>query len=255
MINQRKTKDAINHLVDIIWFIDEHSQSTKIDLIIPTGHIHIIYNLADSYFLLEEDDCLKLPNQLLVGQFKQAMNLSYGQHVKQLGIAIRPSAYFKLFGQYSGFLTNTIIECHELDYLKELHHYIADALIETDIEKIFDLIEDYFNKYASIEEDSIDDMLAYIDDRKGLIDVQKMSKHFGYSQSSMERLFKKHFGLTPKAHSDIIRFRFAMLEDDPTCLYYDQPHFIKACKRYTRKAPTSLLESVELTLKDILGLK
>jgi len=255
MIRQRITKSKVNHLVDILWYIDEENHIDKGDTIIPTGHIHIIYNLADPYYLIDGKNKTKLPNHLLAGQFKTPMSIAYEKHVKQIGVAIRPSAYYKLFGQYSGFLTNTIIDCRDLDYLISLHECVLKALSNENIGKTFDALELFFEKTTDQNSiDILDDMLSYIDDKKGLIDVKEMAKAYNYSQSSLERFFKKHFGLTPKAHADIIRFRFAMLDEDPTCFFYDQSHFIKACKKYTNKAPKSLANSVELTLKDILGI-
>ncbi|WP_458788512.1 helix-turn-helix domain-containing protein, partial [Vallitalea sediminicola] len=67
--------------------------------------------------------------------------------------------------------------------------------------------------------------------------------------SSIERLFKKYFGLTPKAYSDIIRFKQSIISEDPKSFFYDQSHFIKSCKKYTLKSPKELGSVSEITLK------
>ena len=54
MIVQRKTDEKLNSLVDLLWYVDENGlyESERNDIAMPTGHMHIVYNLADSYILI-----------------------------------------------------------------------------------------------------------------------------------------------------------------------------------------------------------
>jgi len=73
-----------------------------------------------------------------------------------------------------------------------------------------------------------------------------------YSYSTIERYFKRETGLTPKKYQCLRRFKavvtdiFATKNDDwmhyvSTYNYYDQAHFIKEVKHYTRFTPSQLL--------------
>ncbi len=79
--------------------------------------------------------------------------------------------------------------------------------------------------------------------------ISDLAKAFNYSLITMERQFKKNFGLTPKAYCDLIRFRHSLMSDDPQSFFYDQSHFINSCRKYTLKSPKALNEVSEITLK------
>jgi len=259
MIAQRKANDTTSSIVDVIWYVDEYhlSESRKSDIIVPTGHIHIVYNFKDPYFIDEENNKEQVPDVVLVGQFQSAIKIRYGDNVKQLGLAIHPSALYALFHQVSGIYTGAIVDCSQIESMKELHHAVLESVKKYETtEEIFDQIEHHFGTYhyVNAEVALFEDMIAYLDKKRGLIDIKNMADHFGYSVSALERNFKKHIGLTPKAYANILRFRYAVLELDPQILFYDQSHFIKNCKKYTRKMPTDLSSSEEISLLQMLDI-
>lgn len=260
MIIQRKPNNMIGSMVDVLWYVDERDLDDKHrkDIIVPSGHIHIVYNFADSYFLIEENRHYLIPDKVLVGQFKNAVQVKYGNHVKQLGIAIRPSALYSLFHQVSGLYTEAMIDCSDMSSMKPLHNAIMKIVSEHPTEgiKILDEVEKYFESYdyAKSNVELYEHMVSYLEERKGIIDVKEMAGFFGYSVSALERNFKKHVGLTPKAYADILRFRYAVIEDDPKRLFYDQSHFIKNCRKYTNKIYVDLLQSEEISLLHMLDI-
>lgn len=260
MILQHKTKNSIQHLVDLVWYVHERDLplQRQEDIIVPSGHIHIVYNFMEPYFLKGKGDPLKVPDIVLVGQFKSALHIQYGKCVKQLGLAMTPTGFKKVFGEISGLYTESMIDCREFSNMKNLHTLVLNSVNRHDeVDDTIELIEDYFEN-LSIENTNLrifDEMILYIESRKGLIDVAEMAESFCYSMSALERNFKKNLGLTPKAYANIIRFRYAVLEDDPTCLFYDQSHYIKNCKKYTGKIPADLTHSEEISLLNMLHLK
>lgn len=260
MIVQHNVNQSINHLLDLIWYVHETDLplERQEDIIVPSGHIHIVYNFMDPYFLKTPKGLLQVPDIVLVGQFKKAMHIQYGKDVKQLGLAFSPTAFRKLFGEVSGLYMETMVDCHLMSGMKGLHDVILKIVDESHSpDEIIDSTEKYFTS-LSIEDTNekvYDDMIVYIESRKGLIDVSQMAYHFGYSMSALERNFKKVLGLTPKAYANIVRFRYAVLEEDPTCLFYDQSHYIKNCKKYTGKIPADLSQSEEISLLNMLNMK
>ncbi len=257
MIKQRKANDDINSILDIIWFVDESNlkDSRKSDIIVPSGHIHIVYNFKDPYFIDEEQKSEQVPDVVLVGQLKHAVKIKYGDSVKQLGLAIHPSALYSLFNQVSGIYTGEIVDCSQIESMASLHKTIIEIVNRYEnIEEIFDQIELFFESYPYTKFDVklFEDMMDYLDAKRGLVDIKAMADYFCYSVSSLERNFKKHIGLTPKAYADILRFKYAILELDPQILFYDQSHFIKNCRKYTNKIPADLSSSEEISLLHML---
>lgn len=256
MIVQRKAIEEISSILDLIWYVEEDNleDARSNDIIVPTGHIHIVYNFKDPYFL-NEDNILQIPDVVLVGQMKKAVKIKYGTNVKQFGLAFRPTALFGLFNQLSGLYTGAIVDCSQIQSMKELHKTVKNIIQTYDcVDQIFMAIEAYFEQYKYIVDDveSLEDMIDYIDDHKGLIDVKLMADYFGYSVSSLERNFKKYIGLTPKTYGNILRFRYAMIEEDHQVLFYDQSHFIKNCRRYTHKVPGEISSAEEISLRHML---
>jgi AraC-like DNA-binding protein len=259
MIVQRKPKDKIRSMVDIIWYVEEPylEEDKRKDIIVPTGHIHIVYNFNAPYFIDGENKKEQVPDIVLVGQFQEAVKIEYGDNVKQLGLAFRPSALYALFHRVSGLYTGAIIDCRQIEAMKNLHHAILKTVREQkDIEVMFDHIENYFEREYVMSEEMIffEEMMRYLEEKKGLIDIILMADHFGYSVSALERAFKKQMGITPKAYANILRFRYAVLEDDPQILFYDQSHFIKNCKKYTSKIPADLSSAEEISLLHMLDI-
>lgn len=260
MILQRNVKSSVSSIVDVIWYVDEPNVETSKmrDIIVPTGHIHIVYNFADPCYLVDKSNHILIPDIVLMGQFKKAFEVEYSGSIKQVGLAIRPLALHALFNELSGIYTGAMIDCSKMSNMKDLHnriHEIVEANSDNP-EKMVDLIEGYFQIFSYREEDVelYEDMLEYLESRKGLIDVVKMATYFGYSVSSLERKFKKHLGITPKAYGDILRFRYAVLNEDPIHLFYDQSHFIKNCRKYTGKSPADIAKSKEISLLYMLHL-
>ena len=257
MIIQRNPKNRINSIADVIWYVDENlDDARRNDTIAPTGHIHIVYNFKEPYFLLEQNRKYRIPDKALVGQYKKAMKVQYSRKLKQLGLAIRPSAFYSLFREVCGLYSGAIIDCSGMPAMVPIHKAITSIVNSNheDGERVIDEIEQYFESYNYINTDTekYENMITYMEEKKGLVDVGKMADIFGFSISSLERNFKKYLGLTPKAYADILRFRYAVMEEDPISLFYDQSHFIKNCQKYTNKIPRELSESEDLTLLHIL---
>lgn len=257
MIIERKANDKINSILDVIWYVDESNleESRRSDIIVPSGHIHIVYNFEDPYFIDEEENKEQISDVVLVGQFKNAIKIKYGRHVKQLGLAIHPSALYALFHQVSGIYTGAIIDCSQIKSMVSTHKAVLEIVNNYEnIEEMLNQIELYFERYHYIKSDVklFEDMIAYLDENKGSVDIRVMADYFAYSVSSLERNFKKHIGLTPKAYADILRFRYAILEEDPQIMFYDQSHFIKNCRKYTKKIPAGLSSAEEISLLHML---
>lgn len=260
MIIQRKVKNKQSAL-DILWYVDENNlpEERRFDTIVPTGHIHIVYNLEDPYDVIIDSQEKRMPERLLVGQLKTVMKVKYGHNVRQLGLAIKPSALYYMFHQVSQLYKDTVIDCSQIEVMQDLHHFIENTLKQQpfEINDVLDTIEAYFESkpYDLDEMDIIERLIGYIEDREGMLNIKEMAREFNYSISALERKFKKYIGVSPKAYGDIIRFQMAIGDEHPERLFYDQSHFIRTCKRYTSKVPGEIGESIEISLHHMLDIK
>ena len=82
--------------------------------------------------------------------------------------------------------------------------------------------------------------------------VKDIGIKLGYQSRQLQRVFLKHYGVSPKVLLNILRLHkcLTLLFDNTKSLqdialdsgFYDQAHFIKEIKRYTGILPTALLE-------------
>lgn len=139
-----------------------------------------------------------------------------------------------------------------------------------DCDELFDTNTTIFSKHVrKLDNEGIVDeldnwfMQLYHKDREGLIidiaeevskkiDIQTILKATNYSQSTLERHFKRDTGLTPKKYQSLQRYKLAIREIYETRNtdwqyyvnkygYFDQSHFIKEIKKYTSFTPNQLL--------------
>jgi AraC-like DNA-binding protein len=82
----------------------------------------------------------------------------------------------------------------------------------------------------------------------GLVRMDELCEHAEVSLRQLDRLFRAHLGVGPKAFARVTRFQRALnrLKSDPGCTlaavaaecgYYDQPHFVRDFKQYAGAIP------------------
>ncbi len=91
--------------------------------------------------------------------------------------------------------------------------------------------------------------VSIIQARRGLVTISELTEKLGYSQRYVALKFDRFVGLGPKTLAEIVRFqnRFVSLTRfgsarDPADFdddYYDQSHFTKEFKRFSRSSPSS----------------
>ncbi len=267
MIRTADFDAPVNQLVKSLWYVkkDSLSASEQQDIIPPLGVIHIVYNFADPYYVIEHDQHVRVPDTALAGQFKKPIKVKYGSSLHQLGLAISPAALSIMFNQVGGLYSETMVNCAHFTSMQALHQTVKSAFADEDLdldtrfERITAFFKNFYQQFMHSGETNttfseLSAILEHIESSEDILEVGSLAESFSYSVSGLERLFKKHIGLTPKVYLDIVRFRKAMLLDDPTSLFYDQSHFIKQCRKYTLKIPRALSESEELTFMHVLGL-
>lgn len=96
----------------------------------------------------------------------------------------------------------------------------------------------------------VEEIKKAIHEANGNIRLATLANICGYSEKHMDRVFKTNVGITIKKYADRVRIEKAkeliksnrMDEIIEMLGYYDQSHFIKSFKGYTRVTPRAYKE-------------
>ncbi|GIP17701.1 hypothetical protein J40TS1_33430 [Paenibacillus montaniterrae] len=257
MIRTFRPIDALRKLVDYIWVVDFDflAEDNRDDLIMPLGHVNVIFNYGSAYRLMEQEQITVIPDSVIIGQIKSAKYVQYGSHLTQIGIALTPLGLLQLF-QYPGIqLTEQMVPAACVDAgLDKLYRILIGS---TDIDDTLYAINHYLlYKLEELDEKDtsrIEEMLAYVEQECEQLSIVRMAHHFRVSVSTLERGFKKDVGLTPKSYGNIVKFRkHVEMKGRRNWLehrYYDQSHLLKAAHKFAGKTIKQLEKQLpELTL-------
>ncbi|WP_434748506.1 DUF6597 domain-containing transcriptional factor [Paenibacillus amylolyticus] len=256
MIQTFQATDALKSSIDYIWIAktEKLPPTNRQDIIMPLGHINIIFNFGSPYHLIDKINRILIPDSAVIGQIKRAKHVQYGENLYQVGISITPLGYIQSFNYPISQLTERICSVDDISPgMKQLRKKIKNA---QNHDSLIEAINEYFLEQISsnsMDTRSANHMLSYIEQRCGNLNVSHMASYFGISISTLERTFKRYVGLTPKAYGDILKFQQNVLNTQRSIdiykHYYDQSHFIKTCKKFAGKTVNELdCSSEELTL-------
>lgn len=259
-INRFTPSDLLKNSIDYIWAIESDFliNEKREDIIMPLGHINIIFNYASDYELIEDGKAILIPNTAVIGQIKSAKNVRYGKRLEQIGISLKPPGFISLFKIPGSIITEKIIDTNEVDVtLNDLYHEIKGLNgIEQKIKRIYEYLQCkmIFDKNS----ERIVEMTHYIECNCENLNICKMAEFFCISLSALERFFKKNVGLTPKTYGDILKFRKNIEGDERRKnmqnYYYDQSHLLKNTKKLSGKTVNELEDvEKELTLHYLLN--
>lgn len=173
------------------------------------------------------------------------------QKIDYLGARLRPGAFYALFGvraekvmdrkiDFTGIeRDDNLLRILDLKETSERLEYLQDFLTN----KIHAGFDQSFIKIVE---------KLYINPKDQ--SVVELANELGYNTKQMYRVFKTHYGVSPKVLLNILRLHLCltmMLNDGDNltriandCGFYDQAHFVKEIKRYTGFSPVKLLKNV-----------
>ncbi|PQP83945.1 hypothetical protein C0Q44_04770 [Paenibacillus sp. PCH8] len=259
MIQRFQATDALKGIIDYIWIVEQDNLNpmNRQDIIMPLGHINIIFNYRSPYYLIERKKRILIPNSSVIGQIKRAKHVKYGKNLYQIGISLTPVGYIQSFEYPISRLTERI--CSVVDVSSGLDQLRTQLTNARDNESIITAINDYFIeriKLNPLDTHRADHMLSYVEQQCVNLNVSHMAAYLGVSISTLERTFKRYTGLTPKVYGDIVKFQKSIVNANWHTeiyeQYYDQSHFIKTCRKFAGKTVSELEKSAdELTLRHL----
>lgn len=238
---------ALAHLVECFWVV-ESSEPPHPQKIIPDGFPEIIFHYRDHYRINISGRWEDQTKYLMAGQITKYFHLENTGDAGMIGIKLKPSAPTQLF---------------QLD-MKEYRDKVVDLeLAAPNTFKWFiDLINDSPDHAEWIKvleklllelpiaqiNNTLVAALDLIFDNKGVIKVGEICNLLDVNERTLERLFARYVGLSPKFYARIIRFNAIfdlMQKKDPGWSdlvyesgYYDQSHFIRNFRNFTGIDPS-----------------
>ncbi|RBL90241.1 AraC family transcriptional regulator [Chitinophaga flava] len=189
-----------------------------------------------------------LPQSFLFGQATQYAELSARGCFRNIGVSFQPTALKSVFGIEAIELTQQHIDINDL-----VKTTINNQLLNSSslAQQIAALEQFFLQQTAGCKEEGDKITVAILQIQKGR-ELKQVQADLKISERSLERLFKKYVGISPKLYSRICRFQASlkMLRKASVASlteiayrenYFDQSHFIREFKFFAGTTPTSFL--------------
>ncbi len=244
-----------------------HNSSEKNNLVIPDGTFGLLFiqnKFIKRYDAHSNSNSYILEDSYFFGQKSKSVYYSLEQNsTLSFGIKIKPAG-LQLFSQVPGKeILDQVFPSHEI--ITRDYNNIEDVLFS---ENNFSCKSEIMNRHLLqklniLQSDSktlLDRILDVIHFHQGQIELKSISTQFSISYKKLERLFDKYVGLSPKTYLRIIRFNSTLNSlktssnnslTDISCMsgYYDQNHFIKEVKYFTKLTPKEFYSSEATVLE------
>jgi AraC-like DNA-binding protein len=254
-VSFNQPEKQLSPYVALIWVFESRLGVPLADsrLIVPDGKAKIIVPYRNSLCASVTTELLNAQEQhiFLVGIQRNPVTIaSSATNTGTIGIELTPKGLYHLFKLSMHEITDRMVSFEEVfgSWGTRLQKRVGD--IEDPLEKIellqralTHLLQENDKAYALL--DHTLDLLAQT---HGMIRIQELAAHVGYTKRYVDRLFQEHVGVSPKSLASILRFQEVyqgwMQHQSPTgfrdwwpAYYYDQAHFDKEFKRFTGLTP------------------
>lgn len=232
---------ALQPYVDAYWTGGNGTQHTFAATILPDGCVDVMVNLGEDYAAGDGNPMLH-GHTYLVGAMTGCRQTIAVPGSKLAAIRFRPGA-FSMFFRFDVLheVTDTTIEFDMAG--------LPPVFNEEDMPSVFDRF--LLNRLGPAKH-GLFPVIAAIQNSKGLASVQELQKKYCITARTLERSFRQHTGITPKAFINFVRCRTAYRElknnHESRSIadiaystgFYDHAHLLKEIKRFAGVAPSML---------------
>lgn len=244
MSTYREIKPAavLSDCIDAYWTIQTGALLQPVTWrIFPDGCIDIIVNTG-SVTVHSEQRTLEPGRQYLAGTMTVTQEVTRVTHSHLTGIRFRPGGFALFYREDLEAVRDNLVDFHDPGLA---------GLLDGD-EAVYARLDQYFLRKRSFTETRVVAMTEQMFRLKGMVTVDALAKAHHLTHRTLERMFKKHTGITAREMTKIVRFRFAMdrLKNNPSSEsllriafetgYYDHAHLTHDIKKYAGLNPSDL---------------
>jgi len=216
-----------------IWEMESYVDTTGsvTNVIVADGCIDLIVDVVDKY--------------IGYGGMSQAdFNYELTIPAKYIGFRFKPGAFYALTGLEAIVAMDQFLPLEAID-----DHFDRASFFELNFEEMKEFLIDYFIKLA--KNAKAIDYIQLFDkiNTNNFTSAESLYEFINLGPRQTQRLFKKHYGLTPQMILSIVRFQHCLTElmyeeskkIDPLNNYYDQSHFINDFKKNIGLTPIQFI--------------
>jgi AraC-like DNA-binding protein len=234
----------LTHYIKRIYEIDIPRPSTfEENRVVPMGMGTITIVLKGNPRIKGANGIRPFPNHALGGQYFPTFSFASDTPLLYYGIALKPTASFKLFDIYLADIQNDFLSLDTV--VGSRAESLRQDLLKCDItEDRFSVLTDFMlhQRPPSTTYTHLDVVIDYIYEKKGMIKVKELCDKESVSRRYLEKNFMKFIGFTPGQFIRQVRFNFTcaalaegekQVDDVLTEFgYHDRSHFMKKFKKY-----------------------
>ena len=226
-------------LIERIWIAENNNEPTDL-MVPPNQYVNVIFSLNNSRYSYN-GKWIQSPQ--IEGLTLQTTRLHYPKKTKLIGIRFYPHGLPSFIDISGKQIINNTIDL--LPLLKD----IPDINNGNPIDKVNALLSGLFNEKKYEKLNLIRDYYQYFRGAQSMISIEEYCNINQTNYTSLNRLFSKIIGLSPKRFERLIKFRKSLCSiiDSPKNLtnisvdsgYFDQAHFIREFKLFLSVTPSA----------------
>ncbi len=218
----------------------------------PTARTAIVFNLgAPTSASHGEGEKIAVPMAFVCGQFTSNYRLTLNGRIHMIGIVFRAWSIHDFFGVRMSMLVNNRMDLSLLlgDLAAAMHEQLTKS--KTTEERVSILEKFLLERLPAAQKklNVIDDAVAFIDDKRGVITVQEVAEKFNISKRYLEKRFLEKVGTSPKMYARTIRFSYIstiIANQDKVDWQeiveqhglHDQSHLVKEFMEFNKRNPS-----------------
>lgn len=245
--------------VDAIWIQERTADPVGIDVapttVLPTGNIDLVFQYGRPFAQIVGDGMVQLPTSYLAGQRTRPVAVKASGDTGIIIVSFFPWGARAFVDMPLVELRDKSVDLkdtHEPAGVSDTEDRLRCATSSTDRLRV---VEAWLRRVLDERKTKVGFIRAaigLINDGSGCRSIPDTAAGMNVSRRHLARRFDDEVGLSPKQFSSVIRCQKAIYHlrrnaswSDVSLRYgfYDQPHFIRTMKKFSRLTPTALVPS------------
>lgn len=241
-------------LIKYFWILKSR-QPLKINhKLFPVNNIDIVFDINNQIKILDNGNIYKPKGLFFPGIKDVYYNQIQSSKIDIFGISFFPNGLYPLLKKPIRDFKNINVNMNDL--LKDFTHRVEDLLssllpLNLKVNKLEQLLLQHLD--LSLIQPTKEVNILKVFNNKRDLNIKDFTNEYGVHPRTLERMFNKYIGTSPKSFNRIKRSRTALnslqmgryntlTEVCNDCGYYDQAHFIREFKKFSGSSPTKFLK-------------